>query len=276
MKTLTLGYSPCPNDTFIFYALTHGKIDAPGITVAESLEDVETLNRRAMKAELDLTKVSFHALAYLRKDYCLLRSGGALGRGCGPLVVTKKHDSMSKLRGRKIAVPGRYTTAHLLLMLYDTGYENVAMMPFDRIMPAVAAGEVDAGVIIHEGRFTYQGYGLRKLLDLGEWWEAETTLPIPLGGILAKRSLGAEVISAAEAAVRESVKYAFSHRDEARSYIKAHAQEIEDSVIEGHINLYVNDFSIDLGDEGVRAVEELFSLSMARGIIPGSYIPLFL
>jgi 1,4-dihydroxy-6-naphthoate synthase len=276
MKTLTLGYSPCPNDTFIFYALTHGKVEVPGITVVESLDDVETLNARAMKAELDLTKVSFHAFAYLRDKYCLLRSGGALGRGCGPLVVSKKYADMSSLVGRKIAIPGRYTTAHLLLMLYGEGYGDVQVMPFDKVMPAAAAGEVDAGLVIHEGRFTFESYGLKRVLDLGEWWEAETGYPIPLGGILAKRSLGAEIVSKVEAGIRGSIRYAYSHMDEVRPYIKSHAQELDDKVIQSHIDLYVNEFSLDMGDEGVRAVERLFELAMSRGVIPGSYAPLFL
>lgn len=276
IKRLTLGYSPCPNDTFIFYALTHGKVAAPGIEVAEELEDVETLNKKALAAELDLTKVSFHAFAHLRENYCMLKSGGALGRGCGPLVVSKKYSSMDGLRGRKIAIPGRYTTAHLLLTLYGSGFDDVAIMQFDRITPAVAAGEVDAGLIIHEGRFTYQKYGLKKLLDLGEWWEGETGLPIPLGCILAKRSLGAETVSAVEKAIRESIEYACAHGSEAKSYIKCHAQEMEDGVIERHIGLYVNDFSLDLGGEGVKAVETLFGRAASAGVIPVSDKPLFL
>ena len=275
MRELTLGYSPCPNDTFIFYALTHGKVDLKDIKVAELLDDVETLNKMALIGELDLTKVSFHAFAYLRDKYVLLRSGGALGRGCGPLVVSKKFSSMSELYGRTIAIPGKYTTAHLLLMLYDSGIDKVKIMPFDKIMPAVAAGEVDAGLIIHEGRFTYQGYGLVKLLDLGEWWEAETGLPIPLGCILAKRSLGDDTIRLVEDGIRDSIIYARSHSDETKSYIKCHAQEMEDSVIEGHISLYVNDFSLDMGVEGERAVEVLFERAMSNGIIPGSYTDLF-
>jgi len=273
---LTLGYSPCPNDTFIFYALTHGRLELPGITVTESLEDVESLNLRAMRSELDLTKVSFHAAAYLREKYCLLRSGGALGRGCGPLVVTKEKIGMDALRGRTIAVPGRYTTAHLLLMLYGEGYDRVAIMPFDRIMDAVLRGEVGAGLVIHEGRFTYEARGLHKALDLGEWWEADTGMPIPLGGILARRALGADVIGMMESKISESIQYAYSHREEARAYIKSHAQEMEDDVIDGHIALYVNDFSLDLGDEGIEAVEYLFERAMSRGIIPGSHTPLFL
>lgn len=273
---LTLGYSPCPNDTFIFYALTHGRLNVPVLEVTETLADVETLNLRAMKAELDLTKISFHALAYLREHYCLLRSGGAMGRGCGPLVVSRGDEDMETLKGKVIAVPGRFTTAHLLLMLYGEGYENVSVMPFDSIMDAVVSGEADAGLVIHEGRFTYAARGLRKVVDLGEWWESETKLPIPLGGILAKRSLGADTVKLAEAAIRRSVEYAFAHRDETRSYIKAHAQELDDEVIDSHIALYVNEFSLDMGDDGVQAVEALFGMAEQRGIIPASNLPLFL
>jgi len=228
-----------------------------------------------MRGEPDITKVSFHAFAHVLEDYCLLRSGGALGRGCGPLVVSKSIGSMEGLMGRRIAIPGKYTTAHLLLMLYGMGYEDVTAMPFEKVMPAVAEGRFDAGLIIHEGRFTYEGYGLRKVLDLGEWWESYAGLPIPLGGIIAKRALGAATILAVQDGIRRSVEYALSHRDETKAYIKAHAQELDDAVIEGHINLYVNEFSLDLGDEGVRAVERLIELAMERGAVPGSFLSLF-
>ncbi len=276
MRRLTLGYSPCPNDTFIFYALTHRRVVVPGIEVVEQLEDVETLNRRALGGELDLTKVSFHAFAYFRDRYCLLRSGAALGRGCGPLVVAKDETTMEALRGRRIAIPGRYTTAHLLLMLYGAGYEDVSVMPFEQVMPAVERGEADAGLIIHEGRFTYKLHGLHKVLDLGEWWERDSGLPIPLGCILAKRVLGAETISSVESGIRASIEYAYSHHDETRSYIKSNAQEMDDSVIDSHIALYVNDFSLDLGEEGVRAITELFRRATERGIVPNTHTPLFL
>lgn len=272
---LSLGYSPCPNDTFIFYALIHGRIAAEGLSFRERLEDVETLNALARQGALDLTKVSYHALGHLRRDYALLRSGGALGRGCGPLVVARSMAAMDDLRSRRIAIPGLLTTANLLLQLHGSGFDNLVVLPFHRIMEAVVNGEVEAGVIIHESRFTYRDKGLVEILDLGAWWEEETGSPIPLGGILARRSLGAEVIARADRALRRSVEYALAHPGEARAYIKAHAQELSDTVIDSHIALYVNKFSVDLGDEGIRAVETLFARAEARGILPRQDLPLF-
>ncbi len=266
----TLGYSPCPNDTFIFYALVHGKLDTGDLRFKEVLLDVETLNRKALNSELDITKVSFHAYGFLRDKYLLLRPGGAMGRGCGPLVVAKNKITMNDLKGKRIAIPGRLTTAYLLLQLYDTAFAaDVVVMPFDMIMDAVKRGIVDAGLIIHESRFTYPGYGLVGIMDLGEWWEDETGLPIPLGCIIAKRSLGMGLMRTFDHLVRESVEYAFSHREETKGYIKAHSQELDDGVVEQHINLYVNDYSIDPGEEGLRAIEELFKRAEERGIISG-------
>lgn len=275
MQQLTLGYSPCPNDTFIFYGLIHGKIELPGLQIRERLEDVETLNQLALTSTLDLTKISYHALGHLRQDYVLLRSGGALGRGCGPLVVAREAQAMERLRGRSIAIPGRLTTANLLLQLYDDGFDRVEEMPFHEIMTAVANGKVDAGVIIHESRFTYQEQGLTSILDLGQWWEEETGHPIPLGGILAKRSLGVERIKRIDRALRASVEYALEHPQQPKDYIRQHAQELSESVIENHINLYVNEFSVDLGSQGIRAIETLFSRAEQRGIIPRCDLPLF-
>ena len=275
-RTLSLGYSPCPNDTFIFYALTHGRITLENLAVRERLEDVETLNRLALECVLDLTKISYHALGHLRRDYVLLKSGGALGRGCGPLVVARRETSLDTLRGSKIAIPGRLTTANLLLQLFDSGFENLLVLPFHRIMEAVARGQADAGVIIHESRFTYRDHGLVKVQDLGEWWEQETGMPIPLGGIIARRSLGAPLIGAVDEAVAQSVDFAFAHPQEPLGYISAHAQELAEEVIGQHIGLYVNDFSRNLGDEGTRAVETLFARAEARGIIPPCELPLFI
>lgn len=276
MQQLSLGYSPCPNDTFIFYGLIHGKVPCPEVKFIEQLEDVETLNQLALKSQLDLTKISYHAFGHLRENYVLLRSGGALGRGCGPLIIAAQNTSMARLRGEKIAIPGRLTTANLLLQLHSEGYEDVLVLPFDQIMDAVAQGRVDAGVIIHESRFTYQQHGLKQILDLGQWWEEDSGYPIPLGGILAKRELGATLISQIDSALRQSIEYAYAHPQEPQTYIKQHAQELDDKVIRNHIELYVNDFSLDLGDEGIQAVNSLLNRAEERGIIPPCDLPLFI
>lgn len=273
-RQLSLGYSPCPNDTFIFYGLTHSKLNNLAFTVEERLEDVETLNQLALDGSLDLTKISYHALGLLRDDYALLQSGGALGRGCGPLVVSTKQTSMDNLRGKRIAIPGKLTTANLLLQLYGEGFDDLLILPFDQIMPALQSGQVEAGVIIHESRFTYQQLGFHEVQDLGVWWEGETGLPIPLGGILAKRSLGGETIRQADRAIRQSLEYAYANPEEPRAYIKQHAQELDDAVINSHIELYVNDFSLDLGEEGIRAVETLLKRAEERGLIPACDKPL--
>ncbi len=273
--TLTLGYSPCPNDTFIFYALTHGLVPLPGLTIEERLEDVETLNRLALEGVLDLTKVSFHAFGHFRDRYALLRSGGALGRGCGPLVIASQPTDMATLRGQRIAVPGQLTTANLLLQLYADGYDDLVILPFDQIMPALQNHVVAAGVIIHESRFTYRQAGFHEILDLGQWWETETGLPIPLGGILARRDLGKAMIQRVDQAIRASLDYAKEHPAAARTYIKEHAQELDDQVIDAHIDLYVNDFSLDLGEEGMTAIEALFQRATDRGLIPPCAEPLF-
>jgi 1,4-dihydroxy-6-naphthoate synthase len=274
-KELTLGFSPCPNDTFMFYPLVHGLVDTEGLSYRERLEDVETLNLLALAGELDVSKVSYHALGHIRDDYALLRAGSALGRGCGPLLVAADRIDPADLLGRTIAVPGHYTTAKLLLRLFDPALDNFIAMPFNEIMAAVQSGSVAAGLIIHESRFTYQGLGLHKLLDLGEWWEAETGLPIPLGGIVARRSLGAETIAAVERALKAGVGYARSHPDEAARYIGEHAQEMSPEVCAAHIGLYVNDFSADLGDEGIRAITCLLQRAEEAGLIPASGTPLF-
>lgn len=267
---LTIGYSPCPNDTYIFYALTHGKVKVPDITFREQLEDVETLNSMALEGALDITKISYHALGHLREQYALLRSGSALGRGCGPLVVAKPGTTIEHIKKGAIAIPGALTTANLLLRLFDPLITNCKVMAFDRIMDAVARGEVEAGLIIHESRFTYPLYKLEKLTDLGEWWEKLTNLPIPLGGILGKRSLGRDMLLHVEAGIRESLHYANSHPEEVLNYCKQHSQEMDEAVMKDHIDLYVNDFSLDLGKDGMAAVRRLFDEAEARGIFPRS------
>jgi 1,4-dihydroxy-6-naphthoate synthase len=273
-RTLNIGYSPCPNDTYIFYALVSGKVNVPGISFREQLEDVETLNRMALEGSLDITKISYHALCRLRERYALLRSGGALGRGCGPLIVAKPGTRMEDLRHGVVAIPGKLTTAYLLLRLFDPSITSVRVMTFDRIMEAVARGDVAAGLIIHESRFTYPRHGLEKLLDLGEWWERFSGKPIPLGGILGKRSLGRDVLLRVEEGVRASLAYAKANRSEVLAYCKQHSQEMEETVMQCHIDLYVNDFSMDLGEEGLSAVTRLFAEAESRGIFPRSEQPL--
>lgn len=268
----SIGYSPCPNDTFIFYALTHKRLKSD-TGFSEVMRDVETLNRMALRKELDITKTSFHAFGFLRDDYCLLHSGSALGKGCGPLLVARA--PINDLSRSTVAIPGKMTTAYLLMRLFAPGIKNIVEMPFDRIMNAVSMGTVDAGLIIHEGRFTYPNYNLMKLIDLGEWWEEETGLPIPLGGILAKRELGAEVISKIDSLIRESIRYSLQYPDHAREYIKNNAQELDDDVIDQHIRLYVNDYTLDIG-EGIAAVEKLMKTAEDSDLIPHSDMPVFM
>jgi 1,4-dihydroxy-6-naphthoate synthase len=266
---MQLGYSFCPNDTFIFYALTHGKIPLEQ-PIAEMLEDVETLNQWAKESRLELTKISYHAYAHVADKYIALRAGGALGRGVGPLLVSKK--PLEQVR--TVASPGVLTTAQLLLKLAQPQLET-HFMRYDQIMPAVESGQLDAGLIIHESRFTYKHHGLNKLLDLGEWWERLTGLPIPLGAILARRDLPIKTLQDLNSAVRTSLEYAYAHPLEPKAYIKQHALEMEESVMQAHIDLYVNQFSLDVGEEGERAVQVLFEKAAEAGLIQTPKLPLF-
>ena len=256
-KTLSLGYSPCPNDTFIFYALAQRRIDIAPFDFNIFLADVEALNNKAYRQELDITKVSIHAILHLLKDYWLLGCGGAIGRGCGPLVVARQKLTMSDLQDKTIAIPGKMTTANLLLSLECTHRGQVVEMSFEKIMPAVASGRVDAGVIIHEGRFTYPGLGLELALDLGDWWETATGLPLPLGGIIMRRELGVEAACRVEEQIRQSLLHARKHPQEAWPYIRAHAQEMAPDVIRRHIDMFVNEFSLNVGIEGQRAIRHI-------------------
>ena len=260
---IRLGFSPCPNDAFIFHAIANKKIGTRGFDFELVIEDVETLNRLAVKKEIDVTKVSCHAYCHMQDEYSFLRSGGALGRGCGPLIVAKDFCEPEALDGRTVAVPGNLTTAFLLCKLFASSLNlhpsAFVEMPFHEIMGAVGTGRVGAGLIIHEGRFTYRGYGLQQVADLGEWWERETGLPIPLGGIIARKALGQPALQNIEELIRESIRYSREHRDEAMSYIKRHARELSEQVINNHIALYVNDYTIDMGDDGMAALEALLN-----------------
>jgi len=259
-----LAYSPCPNDTFVFHAWTHGLIDdAPPVEV--SFADIDVTNTAAERGEFDVVKVSYAALPWLLDRYTLLPSGGALGRGCGPLVVTR--DNLPDLAGRTVAVPSERSTAYLLFRLWAVGQRpaRIDVVPFASIMPAVRAGSFDAGLVIHEARFTYPDYGLTALVDLGEWWEADTGMPIPLGAILARRGLDAAAITHV---VRASVEYAWANPTASADYVAEHADEMSPDVQQQHIALYVNEFTRDLGDEGYAAAERLLNRAHSAGLTP--------
>ena len=268
-RELSLGISSCPNDTFAFCALVDGRVDTGGSKIRVVMEDVEALNLRALKGELDITKLSFAAYAQFEREYALLSAGAALGRGCGPLLVTraKNHAELLSPTARPcIAIPGRLTTAALLFRLFAPHVDRFLVCPFDQIFDKVTSGEADGGVIIHEGRFTYAARGLRSVVDLGDWWEKETGLPIPLGAIAARRSLGEAAIRRIESWVRQSVLLARANPGSTDEYVRRYAQEMDEAVIRAHIGLYVNDFTVDLGVEGRRAVDAL--LKRARAIQP--------
>jgi len=263
VRALSFGFSPCPNDTFAFHALVHGLVDAP-FRVEPVLLDIEELNRRAHDRAFDLTKLSVGAFAGVGSSYRLLRSGAALGFGVGPLVVAREPRSLADVAKGRLAVPGRETTAFRLLRLAAPDLGEIVELRYDRILGAVARGDVDAGLIIHESRFTYAEHGLVEIADLGKWWEAETGLPVPLAGICARADLDPDLAAAAERAIRASVAHAFAHREASRAYVRAHSQEMSDAVCDAHIRLYVNERSLDLGDDGMRAIERLVALTPAR------------
>jgi 1,4-dihydroxy-6-naphthoate synthase len=264
-STFTLGFSPCPNDCFIFDAMIHDRIDTEGLKFHAVMEDVESLNQKAFKGELAVTKLSYHAYACLTTSYQLLNAGSALGNNCGPLLIAKEEFQISD--STKIAIPGKYTTANFLLSLAFPGAKNKVEMVFSDIEDAVLKGEVDAGLIIHENRFTYEQKGLKKIIDLGEYWEKMAKAPIPLGGIVVKRDLPEGLKLKIDRVLKRSVEYAFAHPDASKDFVKAHAQEMSEEVMYKHISLYVNRYSIDLGDEGKRAVKLLFDKAMESGVI---------
>jgi 1,4-dihydroxy-6-naphthoate synthase len=259
---LRFGFTPCPNDAFAFHALVHGLVPAP-FDIEPVLLDIEELNRSAAGAELELTKLSFGAAAAAGDRYRLLRSGAALGRGVGPLVVAREAGSLADAAAGRIAVPGRETTAFLLLRLAVPALGEVVELRYDRILDSVVAGEVDAGLIIHESRFTYHEQGLVAVADLGEWWEGETGLPVPLAGIFARSNLEPGLVDEVEAAIRASVEYAFAYPEASRDYVRSLAHELSDDVCAAHIALYVNEHSVDIGDEGLAAIDRLLGRATA-------------
>ncbi|MER7852760.1 MULTISPECIES: 1,4-dihydroxy-6-naphthoate synthase [Streptomyces] len=265
-----IAFSPCPNDTFVFDAWAHGRIPgAPALDV--TFADIDITNGMAERGELDVLKVSYAVLPWVLEEYALLPCGGALGRGCGPLVLTKELGL--DLAGRTVAVPSERSTAYLLFRLWAAemvpdGVGEVVVMPFDEIMPAVRDGKVDAGLVIHEARFTYRNYGLHNLADMGRHWEDTTGLPIPLGAIIAKRSLGEETLRRLAETIRSSVRLAWDHPEASRPYVREHAQEMDPAVAEQHIGLYVNEFTADLGEDGYAAVRGLLTRAAAEGLVP--------
>ncbi|MCG8471593.1 MAG: 1,4-dihydroxy-6-naphthoate synthase [Desulfobacterales bacterium] len=275
-KPIHIAFSPCPNDTFIFHGLIHGCVKTENLFFEPHLHDVEALNRFAMERRFDVTKLSFAALPHFTDRYALLRSGAALGRGCGPLIVARPGFNPEKLAQIPIAIPGLMTTAHLLLGLYLGKKPQSVPMVFNEIMPKVASGEFEAGLIIHESRFTYQQHGLTCVADLGAFWENETGLPIPLGGIAAARDLPVHEIQTIQEMISQSVRHAFAHPEASKAYIQKHASELSQEVTENHISLYVNDFSIELGDEGEKAVSTLMERAAKDGLVPHLQHTLFI
>ncbi|MEN0047971.1 MAG: 1,4-dihydroxy-6-naphthoate synthase [Bacteroidota bacterium] len=265
---LTLGFSPCPNDTFIFYAMIHGKVDTEGLEFKVLLADVEELNQRAFANDLNITKLSYHAYAYLLQQYVLLDSGSALGNNCGPLLIAKKDYTAEQLEQAIIAIPGKYTTANFLFRLAYPKVEHTKELLFSEIEAAILKEEVEAGVIIHENRFTYQDKGLIKIQDLGEFWESKYQMPIPLGGIVAQRSLPKEIVQKVNRVLQKSVAYAFEHPDEVMPYVRQYAQEMEEAVMKQHIDLYVNNYTLNLGTKGKSAINTLFEVAEKQEIIP--------
>jgi 1,4-dihydroxy-6-naphthoate synthase len=271
---LTLGFSPCPNDTFIFDALIHHKIDTEGLEFEVFYDDVETLNQKAMRAELDITKLSYHAFAYVTDKYVLLDAGSALGFGVGPLLICKDDPEQlisnlqSLTTNPKIGIPGKYTTANFLLGLAFPNATNKVELVFSDIENAVLDGRIDAGLIIHENRFTYQAKGLKKIIDLGDYWEKQTGCAIPLGGIVANRKLPLDIQYKINRVLRKSVEFAFENPKSGLEFIRSHAQEMSEEVMYKHIELYVNKYSVDLGAEGKKAIKLLFDTALEKHIIP--------
>jgi len=269
---LTLGFSPCPNDTFIFDALIHHKIDTEGLDFEVFYDDVETLNQKAFRGELDITKLSYHAFAYVADQYVLLDAGSALGYGVGPMLISNAEISISDLEnnpGYKIGIPGKYTTANFLLGLAFPNATNKEELVFSEIEDALLDDKIDIGLIIHENRFTYQNKGLKKIIDLGDYWEKKTGCAIPLGGIVANRNLPLDVQYKINRVLKKSVEFAFANPKSGLDFIRSHAQEMSEEVMYKHIDLYVNKYSLDLGEEGRKAIKLLFDTALEKGIIPG-------
>ena len=273
-RRITVAHSPDADDAFMFYALAQGKIGDPGLEFLHVLEDIQTLNDRARRGVYEVTAVSFHAYAYLADRYALLPHGASMGDGYGPMIVARRPVRPEEVRGKRVAVPGVLTTAALAVRLWDASLEHV-VIPFDRIMDAVVAGEVDAGLIIHEGQVTYASVGLHKVVDLGEWWTGETGLPLPLGGNVIRKDLGPDLMRRISRLLRDSIQYALAHRQEALDYAMQFGRDMDRRLADRFVGMYVNDLTLDYGERGRAAVRRLLTVGHERGIIPHRVEPEF-
>ena len=264
---LSLGFSPCPNDTFIFDAMVHGRIDTEGLEFDYFLTDVEELNRKALSSDVDITKISYHAYAYVAQNYLILDAGSALGHRTGPLLISKRQLKISDLSRMKIAIPGKYTTANLLFSIAWPEIVNKKEYIFSKIEDAILEDEVDAGLIIHENRFTYYKRGLQKLADMGEYWETLTGLPVPLGAIVIKRNITDNIAQKVNRVVRRSLEYAYKDSFASYDFVSGNAREMDSTVMNNHIKLFVNEFTLNLGSKGREAIAELFRYAEEKGVI---------
>jgi len=268
IREISIAHSPDSDDAFMFYGLATNKVRVPGYKFTHTLTDIETLNHRAInEAFYDVTAISFHAYPYLQENYTLMACGGSVGEGYGPMIVSSRKLTLPQVKKTRIAVPGTLTTAYLTLKLFAPDIET-AVVPFDKIIPAVAAGEFDAGLIIHEGQLTYANDGLTKLLDLGQWWREQTGLPLPLGGNAIRRSLGAETLSSTTHALRDSIQHALDHREEALAYAMQFARDLDTTLANRFVGMYVNERTLNYGPDGREAIQKLLDMGFDRGIIP--------
>jgi 1,4-dihydroxy-6-naphthoate synthase len=268
-RTIRVGHSPDSDDAFMFYALTHDKLDTGGLRFVHQLEDIETLNRRAMEGELEVSAVSIHAFAHLADRYALLGSGSSMGDRYGPTLVTLEEKALEDLRGHTIAIPGKLTTAYLTLQLCLGKDVPVVELPFDQILPAVAEGRVEAGLIIHEGQLYYGDKGLHKVVDLGQWWYDQTGLPLPLGGNVVRKDLGDDLVRRIARLLKESIVYALEHRQEALDYALRYARDLDPALADRFVGMYVNDWTVDYGPRGREAVRTLLGRAAEMGLVPG-------
>jgi 1,4-dihydroxy-6-naphthoate synthase len=267
LREISIAHSPDSDDAFMFYGLATNKVRVPGLKFTHTLSDIEALNRKAKDAFYDLTAVSFHAYPYLQDQYALLSSGGSVGEGYGPMIVANREYSIEQIKTKKIAVPGTLTTAYLVLKLFAPDVQT-EVVPFDQIIPQVLQGRYEAGLIIHEGQLTYSKSGLHRIVDFGKWWREETGLPLPLGGNAIKRELGAEVMHEVSSALKESIQYALDHREEALEYAMQFARDLDRQLASRFVSMYVNERTLDYGDEGRNAIVRLLEMGYERGIIP--------